>query len=124
MTIRIHPHARERMEEPGATEEEVRVTVESGERFPAQYRRVGFRRNFDFDNLWHNRYYRSKQLEVESIRISDELVVDMAPDGIVYGIGLLNANEQLERDERGGLLVINEETGVEARLPLAIGTSA
>ena len=33
MTIRIHPHAQERMRERGATEEEVLETVKKGERF-------------------------------------------------------------------------------------------
>jgi uncharacterized protein YuzE len=61
-----------------------------------------------------------KQTEVEAIRISDELVVDMAPDGTVYGIELLNANEQLRREDKGGLVVINEATGERIELPLAI----
>jgi len=67
MPVRIHPHAWERMGERGATEDEVRATVESGERVPAQHGRVGFRRNFVFDNLWRSRYCRSKQLEVYAV---------------------------------------------------------
>lgn len=35
-----------------------------------------------------------RSLEVETIRVSDELNVDIAPDGTVYGIELLNANER------------------------------
>ena len=35
--VRLHPHARERMDERGATEEEVRATVEQGESFPAKF---------------------------------------------------------------------------------------
>ena len=57
---------------------------------------------------------------METIRISDELVVDMAPDGTVYGIELLNANEQLWREDTGRLLVINEATGERAELSLAV----
>jgi uncharacterized protein YuzE len=34
--------------------------------------------------------------QVETIRVSDELNVDVAPGGTVYGIELLNANEQLQ----------------------------
>ena len=34
MAVRVHPHARERMAERGASEEEVRATVEHGESFP------------------------------------------------------------------------------------------
>lgn len=65
--------------------------------------------------------FQEKQAEVEAIRISDELIVDMAPDGTIYGIELLNANEQLWREDTGRLLVINEATGERAELPLAVG---
>lgn len=33
--------------------------------------------------------FQEKQAEVEAMWISDELVVDMAPDGTIYGIELL-----------------------------------
>ena len=60
-----------------------------------------------------------KRNEVESIRVSDELVVDMAPDGTIYGIELLNANEQLQREDMGELIVVNEATGESTKLALA-----
>lgn len=63
--------------------------------------------------------FREKQGEVDTIRVSDELIIDMAPDGVIYGIELLNANEQLRRGDMGKLLVINEATGEQAELPLA-----
>ena len=65
--------------------------------------------------------FQEKQAEVEAIRFSGELVVDVAPDGTIYGIELLNASEQLRREDTGRLLVINEATGEHAKLPLAIG---
>ena len=65
--------------------------------------------------------FQEKQAEVEAIRFSGELVVDVAPDGTIYGIELLNASEQLRREDTGRLLVINEATGERAELPLAIG---
>ena len=37
--IKIHPHAIERCEERGATENEINITVESGEIFPAKIER-------------------------------------------------------------------------------------
>ena len=40
-------------------------------------------------------HLRDKGAEVETIHLSDEMKVDLAPDGTVYGIELLNANEQL-----------------------------
>lgn len=33
--------------------------------------------------------------QVETVSVSPDLNVDLAPDGTVYGIELLNANEQL-----------------------------
>jgi len=51
-----------------------------------------------------------KQGDVETIKVSEELCIDMSPDGKVYGIELLNANEQLRREESGKLLVKNEAT--------------
>ena len=72
-------------------------------------------------DLPHNVAYirfKEKEASVESIRVSDELVVDMAPDGTVYGIELLNANEQIQRGDAGRLVVINEATGERTELPV------
>jgi uncharacterized protein YuzE len=52
-----------------------------------------------------------KQAEGETIRISEELNVDLAPDGTVYGSELLNANEQLQATDDGTLVVVNEALG-------------
>ncbi|OGC01267.1 hypothetical protein A2V82_09995 [candidate division KSB1 bacterium RBG_16_48_16] len=52
---------------------------------------------------------RPKTEEVEPIKISDELVIDMAPDGKVYGIELLNANEQLGLLSKKSFTFINEK---------------
>jgi uncharacterized protein YuzE len=49
--------------------------------------------------------------EVETIRISESLNVDLTPDGTVYGIELLNANEQLQGGDAGKLIVVNEAAG-------------
>ncbi|MCX7824332.1 MAG: DUF4258 domain-containing protein [Verrucomicrobiae bacterium] len=70
MSVQIHPHARERMEERGATEAEVIATVEAGEQFPAKFGRSGFRRNFASDWEWRGRRYHTKQ--VEAIAIAEE----------------------------------------------------
>jgi hypothetical protein len=68
MAIRFHPHARERMGERGATEEEVRATVNQGEQFPAKFGRTGFRRNFLFDSKWRGKHHKTKQVEVYAVR--------------------------------------------------------
>jgi uncharacterized protein YuzE len=75
-----------------------------------------------YDPRYNIAYVRlqEKQAEVETIRISDECVVDRTPDGTIYGIELLNANEQLGREDAGSLLIVNEATGKRAELPLAV----
>ena len=64
-------------------------------------------------------YLLDKTEEVETIRVSDELNVDLTPDGRIYGIELLNANEQLKGLTPGKFVVENEATGesVEVGLP-------
>ena len=52
--------------------------------------------------------------------MSEDLNVDLAPDGTVYGIELLNANEQLGHGDMGKLLCVNEATGDQTELPLAL----
>jgi len=67
MMVKIHPHARERMAERGASEEDILSAISKGERFMAKFNRVGFRRNFSFQNKWKDRYYQIKQLEVYGV---------------------------------------------------------
>lgn len=77
---------------------------------------------FTYDPRYNIAYLRFQErpAEIETIRISEELFVDMASDGTVYGIELLNANEQLWREDRGKFLIVNEATGERVELPLAI----
>jgi uncharacterized protein YuzE len=58
-------------------------------------------------------HLREKGAEVETIHLSDELKVDIAPNGSVYGIELLNANEQL-----GGSLVVEGDSIKPAEISL------
>jgi len=70
----------------------------------------------------HNVAYlrlQEKTADVETIRVSDELNVDIAPDGTVYGIELLNANQQLRAGDSGALVVVNEALGERREIPLA-----
>ena len=63
-------------------------------------------------------HLKEKTTEVETIRISEELNIDLAPDGTVYGIELLNANEQLVPGADGKLVVVNEERGQTTEIAL------
>ena len=65
--------------------------------------------------------FRPRTAEVETLRISDEINVDLAPDGTVAGIELLNANEQLRAGDGGQLVFADEAEGREVKVALAGG---
>jgi uncharacterized protein YuzE len=56
-------------------------------------------------NIAYLRLREASGAQIETIRLSDEVNIDLASDGSVYGIELLNANAQL-READGGLLVL------------------
>ncbi len=77
---------------------------------------------FTYDPRYNVGYirFKNKKADAESIKLSEELVIDLAPDGTVYGIELLNANDQMQRDDSGQFAVINEETGEETKFALQL----
>ena len=74
-----------------------------------------------YDSRYNIAYIRlqEKTSQVETIRISEELNVDMAPDGTVYGIELLNADKQLRKEDHGNLIIVNEAIGDRKEISLA-----
>ena len=75
---------------------------------------------FSYDPRYNIAYirFKPKTSEVVSIKISDELIVDLSPDGTVYGMELLNANEQLLQGNNGKFLFYNENDGKEIDVPI------
>jgi uncharacterized protein YuzE len=65
-------------------------------------------------------YLQEKPAQVETVQVSEELNIDIAPDGTIYGIELLNANQQLGGDSQGKLIVINEALGESSEIQLAL----
>ncbi|MEG5139678.1 MULTISPECIES: DUF2283 domain-containing protein [unclassified Microcoleus] len=65
-------------------------------------------------------YLQEKNAQVETIQISDQMNVDIAPDGTIYGIELLNANQLLGADSQGKLIFFNEALGESAEIQLAL----
>ena len=59
-----------------------------------------------------------KTEQVETVKVSDELNVDLTPDGRIFGIELLNANEQLQTLAPGSVIFENEATGKRVEIPL------
>jgi uncharacterized protein YuzE len=70
-----------------------------------------------YDPKYNVAYLRlhEKTDQVTTIKVSDEMNIDIAPDGTVYGIELLNANEQLA-DDHATLIV--ESEGRRREIPL------
>lgn len=66
-----------------------------------------------YDSKYNVAYIRfhEKTGQVTTIKISDDMNIDIAPDGTVYGVELLNAKEQLTADH-GALIV---ESGGQSR---------
>ena len=73
--VKLHPHAKERLIERGATEQEVIATVERGETLSAKFGRTGFRRNFSFNGTWRGRHYSNKQVEAYAVKEDDDWIV-------------------------------------------------
>lgn len=63
---------------------------------------------------------RKKTAKVTTRVISDELNIDIGPDGKVYGIELLNANEQLGTPRMKNLIIENRGSGQKVQLALAV----
>ena len=62
--------------------------------------------------------FREKTSQVGTVHLSVELNVDIAPDGTVYGIEMLNANEQLKAEDHGSLVVVNQALLDTREIPL------
>jgi len=67
-------------------------------------------------------HLKNKQGRVRTVAVSDELNVDVATDGSIYGIELLNANSQLAADGLHGLVVENKASGKSTKIPLTLST--
>jgi uncharacterized protein YuzE len=61
-----------------------------------------------------------KAAQVKTVHVSDELNVDLTPDGRVYGIELLNASGQLTEEDGGQFVLLNEATGEQTKVKLPL----
>jgi uncharacterized protein YuzE len=62
--------------------------------------------------------FRQKGRGVETRQISSEVNIDIAPDGKIYGIELLNAKEQLIKEKK--ISFTDESTGEAFEIPLKL----
>jgi hypothetical protein len=56
---------------------------------------------------------------VDEAYVSDDLIVDIAPDGTDFGIELLNVNEQLAGGDGGRIIYVDPVSGEERSLKVA-----
>ena len=63
--------------------------------------------------------FRRKRATVTTVVVSDEMNVDIDAEGRVYGIELLNANQQLGSQRTRKLVIEDSRSGKKAQLPLA-----
>ncbi len=68
-------HALVQMQERGATQEEVELSIGTGEPEPAKLGRQAFRKNFSFEEMWKGRYYTVKQVMSVVAEEQDSLFV-------------------------------------------------
>jgi uncharacterized protein YuzE len=61
-----------------------------------------------------------KKEQVRTVSVGDEVNIDLAEDGSIYGIELLNANEQLSADHEMSITVENQLSGESEKVALAI----
>jgi len=62
--------------------------------------------------------FQKKARCVQSVKLSETLIIDVAPNGTIYGVELLNANKQLRGPEARHFIVTNEATGKTADVTL------
>ncbi|MBK9139035.1 MAG: DUF2283 domain-containing protein [Verrucomicrobia bacterium] len=75
-----------------------------------------------YDPRYNIAYIRfaAKPAEVQTLQIGDELNIDIAPDGRVCGIELVNASAQLSAEDEGRLIVQNDAGGWRTEVPLVV----
>ena len=61
---------------------------------------------------------KNKTGKVRTVTVSNELNIDLASDGSVYGIEFLNANAQLRNGNK--ITLINKVSGQKCELPIAV----
>jgi hypothetical protein len=73
--VRLSGHAGDQIRFRGATEAQVRETIQSAEWFPAELGRLECRKDFEFNAEWNGRSYAIKQVRPIFVEEENEIVV-------------------------------------------------
>lgn len=63
------------MADRGASKEEVKIAIRTGECLPAKKGRLAFRKNFSYNGMWKGKFYQAKQVMPIVVEDSDRFVV-------------------------------------------------
>jgi len=75
VAILIHPHALQRMQERGASEEEIQSAIENGRVIPAKFGRKTYGMTFPYGRHWQEQFYENKHIEVYGVEEGDDIIV-------------------------------------------------
>ena len=73
--IRLSGHARENIRFRGATEQEVIDTIRNAKWEPAEEGRLECRQDFDYNQKWNGRFFKTKQVRPIFVEETKETVV-------------------------------------------------
>jgi len=74
-SIRFSEHALTRIEQRGATQEEVVAAIEHGQLAVSREGRVAFQRNFPYHAWWKGKFYETKQVKPIVAEQGNDLIV-------------------------------------------------
>jgi hypothetical protein len=74
MHIQIDPHTLERARERGASEEEIKETLENGNDIKAKGNRLGKAKIFPYDTFWNGKYFQEKKVEVFYVVENNQII--------------------------------------------------
>ena len=73
--ILFSQHALEQMADRGVGRDEIEAAIRSGELAPAKSKRLSYRKNFPFKQMWKGRKYSIKQVMPDVSEGPDEIMV-------------------------------------------------
>jgi len=73
--IRLSAHAKLRASLRGASEEEIIETIKTAKRQKAQLNKLECQKDFVFNQVWNNKFYKTKQVKSVFIEEEKEIVV-------------------------------------------------
>jgi len=82
--IRLVEHAKERANERGASEDEIRVVLLRGQEVEVKKERKGKELIFDYNGEWLGKHYPQKKVRVIYVEENDEMVVITVK--VYYGV--------------------------------------